>query len=84
MVRSDEIDITEAAQRLGFSWHRAWRAVLTGSLKGRREGRAWKVDAASVERLRQALLTIQPGYGPVHHLVRPLPTGVIGDESSES
>jgi hypothetical protein len=57
---SDEIDITEAAQRLGVSWHRAWRAVLMGSLKGRREGRAWKVDSASVERLRRALLVIQP------------------------
>lgn len=61
-----EIDITEAAQRLRFSWHRAWRAVLTGRLTARRVGRSWRVDAASVERLRQALLVLDSNSTRVH------------------
>jgi hypothetical protein len=55
MEHLHEIDITEAARRLGFSWHRAWRAVLTGRLKGRRVGRSWRVDPESVRRLHEVL-----------------------------
>lgn len=54
MGRPAEITLTVAALRLGVSWERAWRLLLSGRLTGRREGRSWIVDAASVERLRAA------------------------------
>jgi hypothetical protein len=48
MSRGSEISLTDAAQRLGISWGRAWRLLLTGKLAGvKREGR-WFVDEVSV------------------------------------
>lgn len=46
-----EVDLVSAAARLRVSWHKAYRYVLTGRLKGeRREGR-WFVDADSLNGL---------------------------------
>lgn len=48
MSESFEISLTDAAQRLGISWGRAWRLILTGKLSGvKREGR-WFVAEQSV------------------------------------
>lgn len=39
MAEQFEISLSDAAQRLGMSWGRAWRLVLTGKLRGtKREG----------------------------------------------
>lgn len=54
MTEQFEITLSDAAQRLGMSWGRAWRLVLTGKLLGtKREGR-WVVSERSVTRLRDA------------------------------
>ena len=45
-----EIPLTCAAQRLGISWHRAWRLVLTGTLEGRKVRGRWVVGRNSVAR----------------------------------
>lgn len=50
-----EVPLVDAALRLGVSWDRAWRLLLTGRLEGRKDGRRWVVSAESVERLRKAL-----------------------------
>ena len=48
MSEFSEISLTDAAQRLGISWGRAWRLLLTGKLSGtKREGR-WFVREISV------------------------------------
>jgi hypothetical protein len=44
-----EIPLSEAARRLGISWHQAWRLLLVGALKGRKEGGRWVVEDSSVE-----------------------------------
>lgn len=51
-MEGNEIALSEAAHRLGMSWHRAWRLGLTGQLQMRKsdDGRTWLVTAASVER----------------------------------
>lgn len=47
----EEIALPEAAQRLGISWHRAWRLVLTGSLRATRDPGSgkWLVSRASLD-----------------------------------
>ena len=42
------VELTMAAQRLGISWERARRAVLTGSLEGVKEDGRWYVTVESV------------------------------------
>jgi hypothetical protein len=48
--KSKTIPLALAAQRLGVSWTRAWRLVLTGQLEGSKIGGRWVVSAASIER----------------------------------
>jgi hypothetical protein len=43
-----EVPLTEAAQKLGISWQRAWRLVLTGRLTGRKIGGRWFVTTESL------------------------------------
>ncbi len=50
-INTAAVPLTVAAQRLGISWPRAWRLVLTGALAGfKRDGR-WFVAAASLDAL---------------------------------
>jgi hypothetical protein len=51
MVDDKEVLLTEAALRLGISWERAWRLVLTGQLKGQKKGKRWLVDSQSLKAL---------------------------------
>jgi hypothetical protein len=47
-----EITLPAAARRLGQSWPRTWRQVLTGELEGRQDTNGkWLVREASVEQL---------------------------------
>ncbi len=50
--QSGEMPLARAAQRLGVSWERAWRLMLTGELVGRQleNSNRWKVTQESVER----------------------------------
>jgi hypothetical protein len=52
--KRSEISLTDAAQRLGISWGRAWRLILTGKIAGvKREGR-WFVNELSVEEMESS------------------------------
>jgi hypothetical protein len=54
MSKRSEISLTDAAQRLGISWGRAWRLILTGKLAGeKREGR-WFVNELSVAEMESS------------------------------
>ena len=44
------IPLTEAAQRLGMSYNKAWNAVLSGTLDGKKEEGRWVVSEDSVKR----------------------------------
>jgi hypothetical protein len=58
MKEGREISLTDAAFELGLRYHRALNLVLCGDLRGRKVEGRWKVDAASVARVkteRQAL-----------------------------
>lgn len=52
---ADELPLSAAAQRLGVSWQRAWRMVLTGELVGRQVAGRWLVDEASIDRCGKQL-----------------------------
>ena len=49
-----------AALRLGLSWQRAWRLVLTGEIEGRKHGGRWLVKALSVEQYRRSEVPHDP------------------------
>ena len=49
-MSQEMVDLTTAAQRLGFSWERARRAVLTRRLVGERRKGHWFVASDSLER----------------------------------
>lgn len=51
----EEVPLSAAAQRLGISWQRAWRMVLTGELVGRQVAGRWLVDEATIERCGEQL-----------------------------
>lgn len=53
-IEREEIGLAEAAQRLGISWQRAWRLVLTGELHGNQRGGRWFVRTDSIAQ-REAL-----------------------------
>ena len=44
----NEIGLPEAAQRLGISWHRAWRLMLEGRLRGEKRHGRWVVTERSL------------------------------------
>ena len=44
MSKNGEITLSDAAQRLGISWARAWRLLLTGELEGRKSQGRWYVS----------------------------------------
>jgi hypothetical protein len=46
----EEVSLAQAAQRLGVSWHRAYRLALTGKLEARLIAGRWLVTSASVDR----------------------------------
>lgn len=48
-IGENEIALSDAAQRLGLSWERAWRLLLSGALTGRKDGGRWLVSVSSVE-----------------------------------
>lgn len=48
---ADTVPLTEAARRLKISWHRAWRHMLIGDLRGEKVDGRWVVRRADVERL---------------------------------
>lgn len=50
MTQRHEITLSDAAQRLGMSWERTWRLVLTGALVGQKHDGKWTVSQASVDR----------------------------------
>jgi len=54
MTEQREIALSDAAQRLGISWERTWRLLLTGRLRGEKRNGRWFVSATSVELLRTA------------------------------
>jgi hypothetical protein len=49
-MRKKDIPLSEAALRLGLSWERAWRLVLTGVLVGQKREGKWTVSQASIDR----------------------------------
>lgn len=50
------IGIPEAAQMLGWTWHRTYNAVLANKMDGHKDdGGRWRVLATSVERFRAGL-----------------------------
>jgi hypothetical protein len=42
------IPLTEAAQRIGISWERAWRLLLQGVLRGEKRSGRWFVSENTV------------------------------------
>jgi hypothetical protein len=48
--RGDVVPLPRAAHQLGWSWHRAYRAVLSGELVGEQRAGRWVVFASSLER----------------------------------
>jgi hypothetical protein len=54
VTEGTEILLSDAALRLGISWHRAWRLVLTGQLIGRKEDNRWLVGEESVTEFEEA------------------------------
>jgi hypothetical protein len=50
MSMDDLIALPAAAQRLGMSWSRTWRRVLTGELEGEQRDGRWYVRREAVER----------------------------------
>lgn len=42
------IPLTEAAQRIGISWERAWRLLLQGVLRGEKRSGRWFVSESTV------------------------------------
>lgn len=51
-MRDNWIPLAEAAQRLGVSWGRAWRLLLTGELAGEKRSGRWWVRLSDVDRVR--------------------------------
>ncbi len=51
MTPNSTVDLVEAAARLRVPWHTAHRLVLTGKLKGWRDGGWWYVDPGDLGRL---------------------------------
>jgi excisionase family DNA binding protein len=47
---AETVPLTTAAQRLGMSWERVWRRVLSGALEGEKVGRSWRVSRESLDR----------------------------------
>ena len=47
--------LADAAQRLGVSWERAWRLLLSGSIAGEKRSGRWWVKTADVDRTREIL-----------------------------
>lgn len=45
------VSLSDAALRLGLSWHQAWRLVLIGSLKGNKRGGRWFVESRDLTQL---------------------------------
>jgi len=43
------IPLVVACQRLGVSWDKAWRLMLTGGLRGEKLGGRWYIDPRSVD-----------------------------------
>ena len=65
MLEKGETTLSDAAQRLGISWARAWRLVLTGELEGRKRQGRWYVSErtlANVER-KSATSSLPNGGG---------------------
>ena len=54
MREPKEITLPETCRMLGRTWMQAYNLLLTGAIEGRQERGRWKVDRASVERLREA------------------------------
>lgn len=50
-AQSEALSLPAAAKRLGVSWPRAWRMVLTGALRAEFVGGRWRVDGADVTRV---------------------------------
>lgn len=65
MCQKDDVHVplAEAAQRLGMSWQRAWRLVLTGELEGIRQQGRWLVGEASIRRQLAALTQSEKSAG---------------------
>lgn len=58
-AQQDEIGLAEAAQRLGISWQRAWRLVLTGALDGHQRDGRWYVHVESVAAMKTVVASGQ-------------------------
>jgi hypothetical protein len=58
MSEFSEISLTDAAQRLGISWGRAWRLLLTGKLSGAKRDGRWFVSEVSVADVQQLQATL--------------------------
>ena len=56
-----EMPLAEAAHRLGWSWARAFNALLCKRLEGERRGGRWFVKTHSVEQL---LVAEKPAVNP--------------------
>ncbi len=71
---SVEITLPTAAHRLGVAWTVAYRWALEGRIEARQEGRRWKINSESVERLSRELAEESepaPGYLSAKRAPRP-------------
>lgn len=46
----ERVTMPEAAMRLRRSWHQTWRLALTGQIEATKEGGAWRVSRASLDK----------------------------------
>ncbi len=72
-MRKNDIPLSEAALRLGLSWERAWRLVLTGALVGQKHHGKWTVSQASVDRFETVRRATDSNDKPV--VARPVGSG---------
>lgn len=58
------VPLPEAARALGWAWHTAWRAVVSGRLPAERRGGRWFIPRAALEgELERPRLTGAPANG---------------------
>ena len=48
-TKTESVPLSITAHRLGVSWERAWRLVLSGALRGQKIQGRWMVEISSLD-----------------------------------
>lgn len=59
-TQRDLMSLPQAAQRLGQSWERTWRMMLSGRIAGEKRGGRWFVNTVDVETVRSGQSDSKP------------------------